>query len=45
MPKITSLRGPGERLDGKLMLRIPLAAGGSANGKFNITTVDVDNAP
>jgi len=29
MAKITSLRGPVENIDGKLMLRIPLAAGGS----------------
>jgi hypothetical protein len=29
MAKITSLRGPVESIDGKLMLRIPLAAGGS----------------
>ena len=29
MAKVTSLRGPVESLDGKLMLRIPLAAGGS----------------
>lgn len=29
MAEITSLQGPVEKFDGKLMLRIPLAAGGS----------------
>ncbi len=29
MAKFTSLRGPVESIDGKLMLRIPLEAGGS----------------
>jgi hypothetical protein len=29
MAKITSLRGPVESIDGRLMLRIPLAAGGN----------------
>ena len=30
MENVTSLKGPVEKIDGKLMLRIPLAAGGTA---------------
>jgi hypothetical protein len=36
MPKITSLAGPAESVEGRLMLRIPLSAGGEGTKKVAV---------